>query len=1106
MAKAYTGTSRRLVIAFDVGTTFSGVSYCLLDPGQDPKICNITRYPGQEHASGSSKIPTVLCYDLQGKLRAAGAEALLPENVEKVEDEEWIKVEWFKLRMRPGSMPADAQETNLPCLPANKILVHVFADFLGYLMSCAENFIRETHLTLSRSWDSMKNDTVFILGHPNGWEGAQQSMMRQAAIISGMIPDTDQGRSRVKFVTEGEASLHYCLREGVLDLVSAYTDNKGFVIADLGGGTLDFSAYKVIGTQPLRVEEISVAKCELQGSTFVTSRAKIFIQGKLCKSRYGSDDHVKQIGERFDETTKKVFRDTSDACVVPFGSIADKDLENGIRSGKLKLSGYEVATFFKPSIAASIAAITDLISESSIPIATVYLVGGFSASPYMTAQIKQHLKRFDICVTSPDGQTAKAVADGAVSFYFDQYVSSRRAKFSYGMGLNTDYNPADPEHQKRKNDGTLVSKETEFRLPFCVESPNKKGILTHEVKLYAYQDKGGPSLWKDQGKPLFKNKNIADSICWCQNYCLVIMFGGTELTAQVAWEENVIPYIYHNRYPGQEHISGSSKIPTVLCYDSQGNLCAAGAEAFLAENIEQIEDEKWIKVEWFKIRMRPGSMPSEESELPNLPSNKILVQVFADFLGYLVTCAEKFIRETHLTLSRSWDTIKNDTVFILGHPNGWEGAQQNMMRQATILAGMIPNTPEGRSRVRFVTEGEASLHYCLREGVLDNLQDKKGFVVADLGGGTLDFSAYKVVATQPLKVEEISAAKCELQGSTFVTARAKIFIKAKLRNSRYGSDEQVKQIGDRFDETTKKIFKDLQDTCLVPFGSIADKDLENGIRAGKLKLFGDEVASFFKPSIAASVTAIVDLINESQIPITTVYLVGGFSASPYVTTQLKVHLERFNISVTCPDGQTAKAVADGAISFYLDQYVTSRIARFSYGMEFSWAFDPSNLEHKRRETTAVIWPSGRKMLPGGFNTALRKGSRVDKETEFRLACCNELTSLGQLSSKTVDLFVYRGAGASPAWKDEFVNKDLLARLCTITADTSGLKKQLVPSLDVNRNRYWRLYFDLIILFGGTELKAQIGWIENVSILSTDVNKLETRLNRCRNLGRGKKVN
>ena len=50
------------------------------------------------------------------------------------------------------------------------------------------------------------------------------------------------------------------------------------MIADLGGGTIDISAYRVTGQNPIRAEEVAAAKCELCGSTFVTLRAKAYIQ------------------------------------------------------------------------------------------------------------------------------------------------------------------------------------------------------------------------------------------------------------------------------------------------------------------------------------------------------------------------------------------------------------------------------------------------------------------------------------------------------------------------------------------------------------------------------------------------------------------------------------------------------------------------------------------------------------------------------------------------------------------------------------------------------------------------------------------------------------
>ena len=39
----YRGLSRKLVLAFDVGTTYSGISYCILDPGEVPKVLGVSR-------------------------------------------------------------------------------------------------------------------------------------------------------------------------------------------------------------------------------------------------------------------------------------------------------------------------------------------------------------------------------------------------------------------------------------------------------------------------------------------------------------------------------------------------------------------------------------------------------------------------------------------------------------------------------------------------------------------------------------------------------------------------------------------------------------------------------------------------------------------------------------------------------------------------------------------------------------------------------------------------------------------------------------------------------------------------------------------------------
>ena len=39
----YAGCTRKLVVALDIGTTFSGAAYAFLDPGEIPQIRSVTR-------------------------------------------------------------------------------------------------------------------------------------------------------------------------------------------------------------------------------------------------------------------------------------------------------------------------------------------------------------------------------------------------------------------------------------------------------------------------------------------------------------------------------------------------------------------------------------------------------------------------------------------------------------------------------------------------------------------------------------------------------------------------------------------------------------------------------------------------------------------------------------------------------------------------------------------------------------------------------------------------------------------------------------------------------------------------------------------------------
>ena len=55
-------------------------------------------------------------------------------------------------------------------------------------------------------------------------------------------------------------------------------------------------------------------------------------------------------------------------------------------------------------------------------------------------------------------------------------------------------------------------------------------------------------------------------------------------------------------------------------------------------------------------------------------------------------------------------------------------------------------------------------------------------------------------------------------------------------------------------------------------------------------------------------------------------------------------------------------------------------------------------------------------------------------------------------------------------------------LCTVTADTRQMAKLLKLRYGVGGVPYYRIDYKVVLLFGLTELKAQISWMENVTVI------------------------
>ncbi|KAI0310591.1 hypothetical protein OF83DRAFT_1070299 [Amylostereum chailletii] len=564
----YHGVKRRLVLAFDLGTTFSGISYAVLDPGQVPVIKTVSRYPGQE--AGDSKVQTVIHYDAKGKVVAIGAEELPVDD--EWQDAQPQKLEWYLL-LRP-KQPATTTTKGIPTprLPPSKDIIDVYADFYAYLFARAREYIQQTHANGDLLWDSVADDVDFVLSHPNGWEGAQQGAMRRAAVKAGLVPDTPAGRERVTFVSEGEASFHYCVASGLV-ADSIQTGNNVMVI-DAGGGTVDLSTYTFAEASPIKIQEIAPPGCIFEGSVIVRHRAEQHLQHEMVDVvRHsalgdGLPPEAKHAAIRSERRGEGDMRRTN--------STVDRDVKLGIRNGQIKLSKEEVCGFFDPGIEEIIRAIEEQQGAAApASVSTYFLVGGFAASEYLYAKLNAFLNGRGSRLFRPDSHTNKAVAEGAVSFHIDHFVQTRVAKLTYGIECIVPFLSGYPKHDARRSQvtigmdgerqlqnafsdilrkvsrGTQVSETKEFKNEYhCVSS---RPAQTISLDILGYHGSVPPQFMDEEPDSLSTLCTISADISdvpytsgigphgryYAQRISVAISLGLTELKAQIVWEENV---------------------------------------------------------------------------------------------------------------------------------------------------------------------------------------------------------------------------------------------------------------------------------------------------------------------------------------------------------------------------------------------------------------------------------------------------------------------------------------------------------------------------------------------------------------------------------------
>ncbi|KAF8645397.1 hypothetical protein AX16_007841 [Volvariella volvacea WC 439] len=526
------------------------------------------------------------------------------------------------------------------------------------------------------------------------------------------------------------------------------------------------------------------------------------------------------------------------------------------------------------------------------------------------------------------------------------------------------------------------------------------------------------------------------------------------------------PQILHvNRWKRQA--ASEFRVPTIIWYDKQGNVAQAGAET---EEVQlQAELQGWVKVDWFKLHLKPDQLDSGPTDLhtriPGLPAGKSVTLVFTDYLRFLYTHTQEFMNETS-NATKNFLALNPKVVVVLSHPNGWEGPQQIEMRKAAMLAGIVSK----REDVYFVSEGEAGLQYCAYHELCD---ESERIVIVDAGGGTVDISAYNRQGATPnteASYCEVMRPQCHLQGGAIVTGYASDYIQSYLQSTAH--HDCVETLTKDFDNKGKHSFNPTSDVVFINTGDKKIRDTDKRIQSGILYLTRDEVACFFEPTLVCIYNAITQLTKRpGSAP--SVFFIGGLAGNEWLTENLRLRLNPIGVSLMRPDAPR-KSVAEGAIVHLIGRSaVASRIPRSILGIEICQIYDGDNPEHRTRQT--VNWPDGTIRIPGAFSIMVSELAPmgINQERYCSYSKCYDIETFKAIHNQDlrVEILRYRGPLLDPKWRTHTADWD-----CVHIISTPGQFINSVAQIKQGPiGPYVLIEFQVGLLYKGSEMHAKIFW-------------------------------
>ncbi|THX83338.1 actin-like ATPase domain-containing protein [Aureobasidium pullulans] len=345
---------------------------------------------------------------------------------------------------------------------------------------------------------------------------------------------------------------------------------------------------------------------------------------------------------------------------------------------------------------------------------------------------------------------------------------------------------------------------------------------------------------------------------------------------------------------------------------------------------------QYIKLLLDPTQKLPEYISRRDLEVQLRKIGKTAVQVAGD---YLIKLKEHVLQQIEQRFGEEMcSTTKIE--YILTVPAVWSDAAKDATMKAAEIAGMNEH-----DNLSMITEPEAAALCALKTVAGVNTGEDDVWIIADLGGGTIDLISYEIKSVSPFLIEEAVEGDGDVCGSALINMRFQAYVKSRMGPKpleRYIEKNPRAWAGclKHFEERTKRDFDPERfpdKEYPIPLWHAAD-DPDADISDSHIVLSTVDLTEIFRPVIQSALLLVGNqyeaLIEKGKRP-RGLILVGGFSRSKHLFQSLKN-----NYAAIAPDFEVIRpphawsAVAIGAVIHRLEgaKTVKSRIARRHYGV------------------------------------------------------------------------------------------------------------------------------------------------------------------------------